>query len=87
MEGQSITRPPFFNGNDYGYWKIRMTIYLQQMDFDIWNIIKDGYKIPMIIKENEAIVKEKKDWDENDKKNFTTNTKVMNILFCALNRN
>jgi len=57
------------------------------MDFDIWYIIAKRYKIPIIIKENEVLVKEKKNWDENEKKNFTTNAKVMNTLFCVLDRN
>ena len=29
-EGQSTIRPPFFDGNDYPYWKTRVRIYLQQ---------------------------------------------------------
>ncbi|KAH9687348.1 hypothetical protein KPL70_014735 [Citrus sinensis] len=41
-EGQSTTRPPFFDGNDYAYWKNRMRIYLQVLDYEIWEVVCDG---------------------------------------------
>ena len=46
MEGQSTTRPPFFDGNDYPYWKTRMRIFLQALDYEIWEIVCDGSFIP-----------------------------------------
>ena len=33
--GQSTTRPSFYDGNDYPYWKNRMKIYLQELDYEI----------------------------------------------------
>ena len=42
MEGQSTTRPPFFDGNDYPYWKTRMRVFLQALDYEIWEIVCDG---------------------------------------------
>ena len=47
-KGQSTTRPPYFNGNDYPYWKTRMRIYLQALDYDIWEIVSDGLFMPTI---------------------------------------
>ena len=41
-EGQSTTRPPFFNGNNYSYWKTRMKIYLEALDYEIWEVVCDG---------------------------------------------
>ena len=46
-EGQSTTRPLFFDGNDYPYWKTRMRIYLQALDYEIWEVVCDGSFIPM----------------------------------------
>ncbi|KAH9743821.1 hypothetical protein KPL70_003436 [Citrus sinensis] len=43
-EGQSTTRPPYFDGNDYPYWKTRMRIYLQALDYEIWEIVNDDKK-------------------------------------------
>ena len=75
MEGQSTTRPPFFDGNDYPYWKIRMRVFLQALDYEIWEIVCDGSFIPR-----------KNVLSELDKKNMTLNSKAMNALFCALDK-
>ena len=48
-EGQSIARPPMFNGTDYAYWKARMKIYLSSVDYDVWDIIETGYRSPTVI--------------------------------------
>ena len=84
-EGNSATRPPLFNGNNYGYWKVRMIIFLQSMDYELWEIIEKGPYIPMK-KETEGtlVAKNKSEWDESDKKRITLNAKAINILFCAL---
>lgn len=43
--GMSINTS-FFNGNDYGYWKHRMEIFLNTFDHRVWGLIIDGYIIP-----------------------------------------
>ena len=35
LEGQSITRPPHFNGQHYGWWKNRMENYIQAEDYEL----------------------------------------------------
>ena len=45
-EGQSTTRPPFFDGNVYPYSKTRIRSYFQSLDFEIWEVICDGPFIP-----------------------------------------
>ncbi|GAV57958.1 DUF4219 domain-containing protein/UBN2 domain-containing protein, partial [Cephalotus follicularis] len=30
---------PFFDGNNYSFWKTRMTIFLQSLDYQLWHII------------------------------------------------
>ena len=67
-EGQSIARPPMFNGNDYAYWKVRMSIYLSSVDYDVWDIIETGYKSPTIVVGDTEIPKPKDRWDASDKK-------------------
>ena len=78
QEGHSITRPPMFSGTDYTYWKTRMRIFLISMDFELWNLVENGFSkssLPMI------------DWNELEKKAFALNAKAMNALFCALDKN
>ena len=46
-EGQSIARPPMFNGNNYAYWKVRMGIYLSSVDYDVWTLLKLAINLPL----------------------------------------
>jgi hypothetical protein len=41
-EWHSSNRPPLFKGNHYTYWKNRMEIYIQALDYEAWKIIRDG---------------------------------------------
>ena len=55
-----------------------MRIFLISMDFELWNLVENRYSkssLPMI------------DWNELEKKTFALNTKAMNALFYALNKN
>ncbi|KAK9217771.1 hypothetical protein WN943_006399 [Citrus x changshan-huyou] len=86
-EGQSTTRPPYFDGNDYPYWKTRMRIYLQALDYEIWEIVNDGPFMPLTKNEvGEDIPKPSRDWNEFEKRKASLNSKAMNALFCALDK-
>ncbi|KAH9681323.1 hypothetical protein KPL71_026940 [Citrus sinensis] len=86
-EGQSTTRPPFFDGNDYAYWKTRMRIYLQALDYEIWEVVCDGPFLPLIKNEfGEDIPKPSREWNELEKRKAFLNSKAMNALFCALDK-
>ena len=68
-EGQSTTRPPFFDGNDYPYWKTRMRIYLQALNYEIWEVVCDGPFMPMTKNEVEDdIPRPSSQWSELEKK-------------------
>ncbi|KAH9802197.1 hypothetical protein KPL71_001280 [Citrus sinensis] len=86
-EGQSTTRPPYFDGNDYPYWKTRMRIYLQALDYEILEIVNDGLFMPLTKNEvGEDIPKPSREWNEFEKRKASLNSKVMNALFCALDK-
>ncbi|KAH9752602.1 mitochondrial substrate carrier family protein [Citrus sinensis] len=86
-EGQSTTRPPYFDGNDYPYWKTRMRIYLQVLDYEIWEIVNDGSFMPLTKNEvGEDIPKPSREWNEFEKRKASLNSKAMNALFCALDK-
>ncbi|XP_077232456.1 uncharacterized protein LOC143869783 [Tasmannia lanceolata] len=74
LEGQSTTRPPYFNGSNYGYWKANMKIFLTQ-DFQIWRAIQNGYTLP---------TKNLDEWAEQEQQASNYNAKAMNALICAL---
>ena len=41
-KGNSINRPPIFNGEGYHYWKTRMLIFIEAIDLNIWEAIEIG---------------------------------------------
>jgi len=56
LEGQSITLPPYFNGQHYSWWKNRMENYVQANDYELWMLIKNGPLIPTKAIEDRSIV-------------------------------
>ncbi|KAH9685562.1 Integrase catalytic domain-containing protein [Citrus sinensis] len=86
-EGQSTTRPSFFDGNDYAYWKTRMRIYLQALDYEIWEVICDGPFMHTFKDEvGDDIPKPSSQWSELEKRKMSLNSKAINALFCALDK-
>jgi len=37
LEGQFVTRPPYFNGQHYSWWKNRIVNYIQADDYPKWS--------------------------------------------------
>ena len=79
VEGQSGTRPPYFNGDNYGRWKIRMETFLggYNTDMSLWDVTEEPFIHPV---KDEATQKYK----EEDKKLIATNKRALNLIFCAL---
>ena len=87
-EGQSTNRPLLFNGANYIYWKARMKIFIQALDYNLWILIVNGPYIPTHTINNIVILKSEVDWDDHDKKKMAQlNAKVVNILYCTLDVN
>ena len=86
-EGQSTNRPPFFNRSNYTYWKARMKIFIQALDYNMWSITVNSPHTPTKIIDGVESTKPEKDWDEVDKKMVQLNAKAMNVLYCALDAN
>ncbi|MCQ7416375.1 hypothetical protein NP118_23500, partial [Salmonella enterica] len=84
-DSQSITKPPFFNGTNYSYWKNRMRFFLLSIDYDLWDIVEEGFKIPTKDVDGVSSIKPKEEWSINEKKACSLNAKAINCLFCALN--
>jgi hypothetical protein len=71
-----IGKPPHFDGNNYDYWKIRMSMHLRAMGRKIWPIVKDGF---VVLKEDEP--------SASDNENILTNDQAMNVFYDALDIN
>ena len=84
IEGESTSRPPYFDGSNYGYWKIRMKIYLQSIDYSLWlNVVKGPY-VPMKNVNNTKVPKLEDEFDEYDMKKCSLNARAIHYLYCAL---
>ena len=85
VEGQSTSRPPWFDGKNYPIWRDRMEIFLTSTDLALWSIIVDGeepfYKVEDGVKVPIGI----KDFTPEDKKRFELYAKAKNTLHCAIN--
>ncbi|KAH9699241.1 hypothetical protein KPL71_024267 [Citrus sinensis] len=64
-----------------------MRIYLQALDYEIWEIVCDGPFMPLTKNEvGEDIPKPSQEWNGLEKRKASLNSKVMNVLFCALDK-
>jgi hypothetical protein len=69
------SKPMFFDGTNYAYWKIRMSSYLQGIDWLVWEIYKDA---AYIVLEPRARVTQ----DQKDRHNANSRARV--VLFSSL---
>jgi len=85
LEGQSITDPPYFNGQHYGWWKNRMENYIQAEDYELWMLIKNGPLVPKVTKvDGKVIIKKPEEFDSEDYKMMEKNAKAKKLLYFGL---
>ncbi|GAV74085.1 LOW QUALITY PROTEIN: zf-CCHC domain-containing protein/DUF4219 domain-containing protein/UBN2 domain-containing protein, partial [Cephalotus follicularis] len=77
---------PFFDGNNYSFWKTRMTIFLQSLDYQLWHIVVNGPRLPTKTIEGVSI-KPKNEYNDNDFRMLQLNSKAKHVLFCAVGPN
>ena len=73
--GKSLLNHPLFDGTNYTYCKVRMKVFLQALDEQVWLAVEVGW-----IKPTEAPV----DWDEETIKAANFNSRALNALFCGV---
>ncbi|KAL4282462.1 hypothetical protein GQ457_16G014910 [Hibiscus cannabinus] len=83
-ECQSITKPPFFNGDNYPYWKNRMMLFIKSNDYQVWDVVEDGPFIPMKRDGDRLVPKFKIEMTDDDRRRMQVNDKALHMLFCAL---
>ncbi|GAV58214.1 LOW QUALITY PROTEIN: DUF4219 domain-containing protein/UBN2 domain-containing protein, partial [Cephalotus follicularis] len=75
---------PYFDGNNYSHWKAKMTIFIQSLDYNLWDLIVDGPNLPT--NENgEVISKPRTSYNDEDRKRVQMNAKAKHIIICAIN--
>ncbi|GAV75344.1 LOW QUALITY PROTEIN: zf-CCHC domain-containing protein/DUF4219 domain-containing protein/UBN2 domain-containing protein, partial [Cephalotus follicularis] len=78
---------PFFDGNNYSFWKTRMTIFLQSLDYQLWHIVVNGPRMPTRTIEGVVSLKPENEFNDNDFKMLQLNSKAKHVLFCAVGPN
>ncbi|KAH9657408.1 hypothetical protein KPL70_023067 [Citrus sinensis] len=63
-----------------------MRIYLQALDYEIWEIVNNGPFMPLTKSVGEDIPKPSREWNEFEKRKASLNSKAMNALFCELDK-
>ena len=72
---QSLNVPPFFDGNNYAFWKVRMRAFLCSIDDAVWDAVKVGWTKPEAAKST---------WDKAALAAANANSKVLNAIFCGV---
>ncbi|GKU99710.1 hypothetical protein SLEP1_g12512 [Rubroshorea leprosula] len=85
LEGLSTTKPPFFDGTNYNYWKNRMKLFMLANVPKAWVVTMKGPYVPMKIVGEREVPKEEIDWNDEDLEKIMINNKAINMLQCAFN--
>ncbi|XP_074575270.1 uncharacterized protein LOC141831762 [Curcuma longa] len=79
-EGHSTTRPPFFEGSNFTYWKSRMEYYLRT-EVDMWFSVTEGFTEPT---DENGRVLESSRWSADQKWKSQANAKAVVTMQCGL---
>ena len=69
---QSLNVPPFFYGNNYAFWKVRIKAFLCSIDDTVWDAIEAGWTRPKAAKST---------WNKAALTAANANSKALNAIF------
>ena len=72
---QSLNVPPFFYGNNYAFWKVRIRTFLCSIDDTVWDAIETGWTRPEAAKST---------WDKAALAAANANSKSLNAICCGV---
>ncbi|XP_070041454.1 uncharacterized protein [Nicotiana tomentosiformis] len=90
QEGTSQVRPPYFNGQHFSHWKIRMETYTMSYNIKVWHMIKkENLPIPPKKDENGQVIVSTDSLDldyytDEQIVVITVNAKAKNLLYNAI---
>ena len=79
-DGASITRPPGFAGEHFSFWKAKFRVFVMATEYGLWNVIQDGDYVPMKKVDGVVTKKSTEEFDENDRRLVTLNSKAILML-------
>ena len=69
---QSLNAPPYFDGSNYAFWKVRMRAFLCSIDETVWDAVDVRWIRPEAAKST---------WDKAVVVAFNANSKALNAIF------
>ena len=72
---QSLNAPPYFDGTNYAFWKVRMREFLCSIDESVWNVVDIGWT---------RLEAAKSKWDKATLAAANANSKALNAIFCGV---
>ena len=72
---QSLNAPPYFDGSNYAFWKVRIRAFLCSIDEAIWDANEIGWTRPEAAKST---------WDKVALAVSNANSKAFNASFCGV---
>ena len=77
-QSQSLNAPPYFDGSNYAFWKVRMKAFLCSIDEAVWDAVEIGWTKPEAAKST---------WDKAALAASNANSKALNAIFCSMSSN
>ena len=72
---QSLNAPPYFDGSNYAFWKVRMRAFLCSIDETVWDAADIGQTKPEAAKST---------WDKAAVAAANANSKALIAIFCGV---
>ena len=72
---QSLNVLPYFYGNNYAIWKVRIRAFLCSIDDNVWDAVEVGWTRPEAAKST---------WDKAALAVANANSKALNAIFCGV---
>ena len=72
---QSLNAPPYFDGSNYAFWKVRMRAFLCSVNDSVWDTAEIGWTRPEAAKST---------WDKVALVAANANSKALNAIFCGV---
>ena len=71
-QSQSLNAPPYFDGSNYAFWKVRMRAFLCSINELVWDAVDIGWTRPEAAKST---------WDKAALAASNANSKALNAIF------
>ena len=71
-QSQSLNAPPYFDGSNYAFWKVRMREFIFSIDDSVWDVVEIGWTRSKAAKST---------WDKAALAAANANSKALNVIF------